>query len=78
MITAACQMVSRTLLISYWFIFILSLDLPDQAVANTNLQVLPHGFDFVWLHIILVRLARARESHIACARPAKVRKKGLW
>lgn len=49
------------------------LDIPREAVEATNIQVIRHSTDIVWLYLIHVWMACAREGNLARSRSLNVR-----
>jgi hypothetical protein len=49
------------------------IDFPRQAVENSDIQVIPHIINAVWICVIYVWLARTRKSSSTCSCPTQVR-----
>jgi hypothetical protein len=49
-----------------------SLDIFDQVVVFTNVQIVPYGSDTLRLYFFHVWLARAREGNSACSCTSQV------
>ena len=54
-----------------WFSFG-SSDFPDQTLAYTDVQIISDGTHALWLHVVHVWLACAREGHFTGSRTIKV------